>query len=62
MKQETFWGEQELESAFSFVVREYGGEFTEDEWILTARGETEIAAVFDTLRNHGVLFGGAPGG
>ena len=39
-----------------------GGEFTKDEWILIARGETEIAALFDILRNHGVLFGGAPHG
>lgn len=39
-----------------------GGEFTKDEWILMARGETEIAALFDILRTHGVPFGGAAHG
>lgn len=33
-----------------------GGKLTGDEWGLVAASETEIAALFDTLRNHGALF------
>ncbi len=33
-----------------------GGQHTGDEWIVDAQSETDIAALFDTLRNHGALF------
>jgi hypothetical protein len=40
-----------------------GGEFSEDTWSIdVSGGEVGIASLFDTLRNHGVLFGGAPSG
>lgn len=39
-----------------------GGELIGYEWILEVQNDIGVAALFDTLRNHGVLFGGAAHG
>jgi len=43
----------------SRLIRELAhldGQHTGDEWIVDAQSETDIAALFGTLRNHGALF------